>query len=122
MRGQGGRFAAVLTSVVALLLLAGCGDKNDAPDVKVAGKKIVKALKLEKAGKDYSLAGNTNCLVERKLLNDSDDVEAARDDPKTKALVVEAKSGGYGVVGVPIFPPTCGEKAVKALAKVKLPK
>jgi hypothetical protein len=122
MRGQGRRIAAGLACVAALIPAAGCGTEDKAPDVQVSDAKIVKALDLQEAGKNYSLGGDTNCLVSGELLNNAKDVSRARDDKATKALVVEAKSGGFGVVGIPIFPPECGEKALKALAKVKLPK
>ena len=46
----------------------------------------------------------------------------ARESKQTSDLVIEAKSGGYGVVGLPIFPPSCGSRIIAGLDDVKVPK
>jgi hypothetical protein len=114
--------AAVAAFALASLPLAGCGSDAESKPVKVADAKIVKALKLQKSDGDFQIGDDTSCRVSENLLNDADEVAKARKDKKTAALVVEAPAGGFGVVGLPIFPPSCGEKAEADLAHVKVPK
>lgn len=123
MSGRGLRAWATCALTAGALALTGCGESGGAtPSVKVPDQKIVTALDLQKADGDYAIGGDTTCLVSTELLNTSGEVDGARAKAKVEPFVVEAESGGYGVVGQPIFPPECAQKAVKALAKVKLPK
>ncbi len=108
--------------VVIVAFCAGCGKDAAPPPVNVSDGKIIQAMDLVKMGNDFSIGGDTSCMVSSQILNDPDEVAKARADSKTKALVVEASKGGYGVIGEPIFPVSCGKQALAGLDKVKLPK
>jgi hypothetical protein len=106
---------------MALLPLAGCGSEDKEKQVTVADAKIIKALDLEKQDGEYQVGGDTACLVSRELLNTQAEVAKALKDKSKNGLVVPDRSNDYGVVGVPIFPPSCATKTLKDLADVKVP-
>jgi hypothetical protein len=101
--------AALLISVI----IAGCGGE----DVRYPDKQIVDKLNLERSGNGYSIDGDVFCEVERKLLNDSAEVEAAADRDEL-GLVIASREANVGVKGVPVFPPDCREQAKKKLNKL----
>jgi hypothetical protein len=98
--------------------MGGCGGE----DTRYNDAKIVEKLNLEKAdgGDGYVIDDALFCEVEKRLLNDADEVEAAADEDEL-GLVISSREGNAGVTGVPPFNPECGDKAQKQLNKLDPP-
>ena len=67
--------------------------------------------------KDYAMDGDLFCSVERKLLNDSSEVDDALEEDEI-GLVVPSREGNVGVVGVPVFASDCRDEARKKLSRL----
>ena len=92
----------------------GCGSGTAVDD-----KQIVSALHLEKSPEGaYSIGGDPFCEVSDDLLNDSDEVETARDSSKLD-LVITDSSESVGVQAVPPFDPACARKAKRELERLE---
>jgi hypothetical protein len=115
LRRWGARLVCVVAAVAAL---GGCGGE----ETRYNDAKIVERLNLEEAtdGPGYEIADETFCTVEKKLLNDAEEVQAAEDEDEL-GLVIASREGNAGVTGVPPFNPECGEKAEKKLNKLDPP-
>jgi hypothetical protein len=102
-------------AVIAACTAVGCGAGEEVPD-----SDIVDALKLEQTPDSpaYAIGGDPFCEVNDELLNDSDEVEAARDGDKL-GLVITNSEQDIGVEGVPPFDPDCARKAKKDLNRME---
>ena len=109
MDGRGGAIAVLF----ACGALAGCGDEP----TRYSDEKIIDRLHLEASEGGYAIDGDLFCLVERKLLNDSDEVEAAADRDEI-GLVVASSEANAGVTGVAPFAQDCLNTARKRLNKL----
>jgi hypothetical protein len=106
-------------SIVVIMLVvigAGCGEEA----TRYGDNEIVEKLNLEKSGNGYAIDGDPFCEVEGRLLNDSDEVDAAADREQL-SLVIASREGGVGVQGVPPFAPDCRDTAKKKLNKLDPP-
>lgn len=114
---MGGRGRAWIATVALTAGLAGCGGDGK----RYGDERIVESLHLEEAlDKDaYAIGGDPFCEVDRKLLNDSDEVEQAIDDGG--GVVVASRAGNVGVTGVDPFAHNCQLKARKRLNKLDPP-
>jgi hypothetical protein len=101
--------------VIALGAAPGCG-----ADEQVADSDIVDALKLEQSADRpvYAIGGDPFCEVNEELLNDSDEVEAARDRDKL-GLVITNSEQDVGIEGVPPFDPECAREAKHDLNRLE---
>jgi hypothetical protein len=106
---------ALAVAVIAVGAAAGCGAGGE-----VADSDIVKALKLEPSPDRpvYAIGGDPFCEVSDDLLNDSDEVDAARGGDKL-GLVITNTEQDVGVEGVPPFDPDCARKAKKELNRLE---
>jgi hypothetical protein len=114
MARRGG--AAVAIGLIAALGLASCGGGSD---TRYSDQQIIDRLNLrddDAASSAYLLGHDAFCAVEKKLLNDSDEVESAADSKRS--LVITSREGNVGVVGVPVFPRDCKDVVVKKLNKL----
>jgi len=107
------RWGARLVGVALIAVLASCGGD----DTRYADDKIVDRLNLEETESGYAIDGDPFCEVERKLLNDSTEVEDAADKDEL-GLVIASREGNAGVQGVPPFAPDCGDEAKKKLNRL----
>jgi hypothetical protein len=94
------------------LLLAGCGGD----DKRYGDARIVERLHLEEVGDDYAIDGDPFCAVERRLLNDADEVDDAADEDEV--IIVASREGNVGVAGVAPFANDCADTARKRLNKL----
>jgi hypothetical protein len=109
-----GRTALVLSAAVCgALIVAGCGGEEE----KFSDKKIVETLGLEQTDGAYAIGGDPFCEVDRKLLNDADEVDSAGEADEL-GLVIASGEGNVGVQGVPPFAPDCKQQAKKQLNKL----
>ncbi len=106
----------VVAAVAVVAIGVGCGGDS----VRYTDKEIIEKLNLTESGNGYVLDGDQFCEVEQKLLNDSDEVEAAADRDEF-GLVIASREANVGVKGVPVFPPDCGQQAKKKLNKLDPP-
>lgn len=110
---QGCEIAGAVLALAAALALAACGD--DA--TSFGDDRIVERLHLEKTGDGYAVDGDPFCEIEKKLLNDADEVDAATDKEEL-GLVIPSTEGNVGVIGKPPFAPDCRALAKKRLNKL----
>lgn len=96
--------------------LLGCGGD----DTRYKDQQIVDRLNLEETENGYAIDGDPFCEVEKKLLNNAGEVEAAADKDEL-GLVIASREGNAGVQGVPVFAPDCGDEAKKKLNKLDAP-
>jgi hypothetical protein len=104
-------------SGVAILAIAlvGCSDSQSK---HFSDAKIIDKLNLTEStdNKDaYALDADPFCEIEKKLLNDADEVSAAGDHNN---LVIASREGNVGVKAIPVFPVDCKEKVQKKLDKL----
>lgn len=99
--------------MLALCVPVACG----AEEKRYADDKIIAQLDLKKTEKGYAIDGDPFCEVERKLLNDASEVDAAADKDEL-GLVISSSEGNAGVTGVAPFAPDCGEQAEKRLSRL----
>jgi hypothetical protein len=111
---MGGRGRALIAAWVLTALVAGCGDDDGK---RYSDDKIVEAVHLEESldGDAYAIDGDPFCEVDKKLLNDADEVEDAAGDD---TLVVASREGNVGVVGTGAFAHNCQVTARKRLNKL----
>ena len=111
---MGRRGRASIAALLLATLTVGCGGD----DKSFGDARIVERLHLEESdsGDSYELAGDPFCVVETKLLNDSDEVEAAVDDKDD--LVLASNEGNVGVVGAFVPRGNCGKVLRKRLNKL----
>ncbi len=107
-----GRISTVAT-LFAALAIGACGDEG----TSYGDKEIIEQLNLEQSGNGYAIDGDPFCEVEGKLLNDSEEVEAAA-EREDLGLVIASREGNVGVKGVPPFAPDCEDAAKKKLNKL----
>ena len=105
--------AGLIGLVLALGLLTACGSEEK----RYSDDKIIERLDLEKTEKGYTIDGDPFCEVERKLLNNANEVEAAAEKDDL-GLVISSREGNAGVTGVAPFAPDCGEQAEKRLSRM----
>ncbi len=111
------RWGVPLIAVIALLGgLVGCGGD----DTRYKDQKIVDRLNLKQTENGYAIDGDPFCEVEKKLLNDAAEVEAAAEKDDL-GLVIASREGNAGVQGVPVFAPDCSDEAKKKLNKLDAP-
>jgi hypothetical protein len=110
------RTAVTLLALAALAgaLLVGCGAEEVEP---IPDKRIVRALGLVKSERGYAIAGDPFCEVARELLNDRDEVRAARNG-KHRRLVVADADERVGLLGVPPFLGDCRKEAKRLLQRL----
>ena len=107
---------AGVTAIAVLLAglgIAACGS-SERPTY--SDKEIVEKLDLKDSESGYAIGGDPFCEVEKKLLNDSEAVEAV--DKQDEGLVVASREGNVGVQGVPPFANDCREVAQKKLDRL----
>ncbi|MGH3991367.1 MAG: hypothetical protein ACRDSN_02765 [Pseudonocardiaceae bacterium] len=106
----------VLSAIVAVGvgLATGCGGGDSVPD-----DEIVEAVRLQEGsnGAAYTVGGDPFCEV-NELLNDSDEVEAARDRDKLDLVITDSEQR-VGIEGVPPFDPECARRARRALERIE---
>jgi hypothetical protein len=97
------------------LVVAGCGDVEK----RYNDDRIVERLHLKQSesGDTYAVEDDPFCEVEKKLLNDADEVETAIDRDKI-GLVVASKAGNAGITGVAPFLRECADEARDRLNKL----
>jgi hypothetical protein len=111
------RWGASIIAIAALLgALVSCGGD----DVRYSDAKIIDRLNLEKTENGYRIDGDLFCEVEKKLLNNASEVEAAAEKDEL-GLVIASREGNAGVSGVPVFAPQCGDEAKRKLNKLDPP-
>ncbi len=108
-----GRIRLVIVALASVAGLAACGDEG----TSYSDREIIDKLNLEQSGNGYAIDGDPFCEVEGKLLNDSDEVEAAAEREEL-GLVIASREGNVGVKGVPPFAPDCRDTAKKKLNKL----
>jgi hypothetical protein len=110
-----GRLLVLLATIaVGVGLVTGCGGEDSVPD-----DEIVDAVKLEEGsnGAVYTVGGDPFCEV-NELLNDSDEVETARDRDKLDLVITDSEQR-VGIEGVPPFDPECAREARRALNRLE---
>ncbi len=107
------RSPVACAALVATVLVAGCGGSG----VRYGDNEIIDKLNLEQSGNGFAIDGDPFCEVEGKLLNDSDEVQAAT-DREDLGLVIASREGNVGVKGVPPFAPDCRQTTQKKLNKL----
>ena len=107
--------AGVLISLAATFG-AGCGDEEE----RYSDKQILERLNLEKTEGGFAIDGDLFCEVDKRLLNDAEEVETAIDKDEL-GLVIASREGNVGVTGRPPFTPDCAEAAKKKLSKLDPP-
>jgi hypothetical protein len=100
----------------AALAFPACGGE----DIRYSDQEIIDKLNLEEVGDAYAIDGDPFCEVERKLLNDADEVEEAADG-RNGNLVIASRAANAGVKGLPGIVPDCQEKARKKLNRLDPP-
>ena len=111
-----GRLVLVASFVaVALVVTAGCGEGGQVSDAD-----IVAALKLEQTPDRpaYAVGGDPFCEVSDDLLNDSDEVEIAKESDDL-GLVLTDSDETVGIQAVPPFDPECARKARQELDELE---
>ena len=98
---------------VAVLGLGACGEEEEG----IGNGRIVDALGLEEVDSGYAIEGDPFCEVTRKLLNDSEEVDAALDEDEL-GLIIASRQGNVGIEAVPPFAPDCKAKAKKQLNRL----
>jgi hypothetical protein len=107
------RIPGAIAAIVLVAAAAGCGGDS----VRYSDKEIIDKLNLEKSGNGYAIDGDPFCEIEGKLLNDSDEVDAATERDAT-GLVIASREGNVGVKGVPPFAPDCADTTKKKLNRL----
>jgi hypothetical protein len=108
----GRRGRASVAVVFLAFLLPGCGGD----DKRYADDRIVERLHLEEVGDDFAIDGDPFCAVERRLLNDAEEVDDVTDEDDV--IVVASREGNVGVEGVAPFAHDCADTARKRLNKL----
>jgi hypothetical protein len=106
--------ALALAAVFAVAAVAGCSEEEAASFSK---QRIVKAVGLEEAEDGYTIGGDPFCLVDRRLLNDAEEVAAARDSDEL-GLTVASAAGNVGIRAKPPFAPDCRRQAKTRLNRL----
>ena len=113
------RSRALIAGVVgclAMLFAIGCGEEEKS----FGDSQIVKRLDLEKTEAGFAIDGDLFCEVEKRLLNDAEEVDRAIDRDEL-GLVIASREGNVGVTGRPPFAPDCADSAKKKLNKLDPP-
>ncbi len=97
----------------AAVMFTACGDEG----VSYDDNRIVERLHLEEVDEGFAIDGDPFCEIEKKLLNDADEVDEATDKEEL-GLVIASKEGNVGVKGKPPFAPDCRALAKKRLNKL----
>ena len=100
-------------TVVLGLGLTACGED----DKRIGDDRIVERLHLKEIEDGYAIDGDPFCVVEKKLLNDADELQDATDADEI-GLVVASRAGNAGVTGVAPFARDCRDTARKRLDKL----
>ncbi len=103
-------------AAVVLAGFLGCGGD----DARYNDAKIVERLDLKQTDNGYAIDGEPFCEVEKKLLNNASEAEAAAEKDEL-GLVITSREGNAGVTGVPVFNPDCADLAKKRLDKLDPP-
>jgi hypothetical protein len=100
---------------VGLAVMVGCGEGGQVSDAD-----IVSALKLEQTPDRpaYAVGGDPFCEVSDDLLNDSEEVEIAKQSDDL-GLVLTDSDESVGIQGVPPFDPQCARKARQQLDELE---
>ncbi len=112
-----GRLKAVVAVVILGLVpvAAACGGDSGA----IADSQIVDALKLKKSPDGpYAIGGDPFCEVNDDLLNDSEEIDVARDGAGSD-LVITNGDESVGIQAVPPFDPACARKARRELERIE---
>jgi hypothetical protein len=117
-----GRRSGAAIGLVAVLLAAGALSACGSDPVSYSDKEIIDRLNLEEidGGDAYAIDGDPFCEVEKKLLNDAEEVEQARAG-RNGALVIASREGNAGVKARPGFAPDCQADAKRKLNKLDSP-
>jgi hypothetical protein len=111
---------AAVAIAIGLSLAAGAAACGGGDDTQFSDQKIIEKLNLTKSDDDsakgYLFGDDFFCQVDKNLLNDADEIEAAAEDKN--ALVITSREGNVGVVGLPVFPRDCKEAIEKKLGKL----
>ena len=110
---RAGHRITISLGVSAVIALGGCGGG----DPRFSDSKIIDKLNLKQSESGYAIDGDPFCEVDKRLLNDSDEVNAAADGDKL-GLVIASGEGNVGIQGVPPFAPDCEAKAKKKLNRL----
>ena len=109
------RWLTAFVGVIALVAALGCGDQQSVSD-----STIINALNLKPGdqGPVYAINGDPFCEVDQDLLNDSDEVDEARQDNKLEGLVITNDGQSVGVKAVPPFDNSCEAKVRRSLDQI----
>jgi hypothetical protein len=112
------RLWVALAPVLAAGALSACGGE----DISYSDKEIIDRLNLEETpnGDAYAIDGDPFCEIEKKLLNDADEVEEAAQG-RNGNLVIASREANVGVKGREGIVPDCQETARKKLNRLDPP-
>jgi hypothetical protein len=111
MATQGRALASTLLAGLVLAGAGGCGTTSSTSDAK-----IISALDLKESRGAYEMGGDPFCTVD-KLLNDSDEVDAAK-STSGQEFVISSPTGEVGVVAQKPFAPDCSRRAKDELRRL----
>ena len=109
------RWLTGFVGVIAVVAALGCGDQESVSD-----STIINALNLKPGdqGPVYAIDGDPFCEVDQDLLNDSDEVDEAKQDNKLEGLVITNDGQAIGVKAVPPFDNSCEAKVRRSLDQI----
>jgi hypothetical protein len=109
------RWLTALVVVIALVAAVGCGDQQSVSD-----STIINALNLKPGdqGPVYAIDGDPFCEVDQDLLNDSDEIDQAKQDKSLEGLVITNDGQTVGVKAVPPFDNACEAKVRRSLDQI----
>lgn len=109
------RWLTALVVVIALVATVGCGDQQSVSD-----STIINALNLKPGdqGPVYAINGDPFCEVDQDLLNDSDEIDEAKQDNSLEGLVITNDGQTVGVQAVPPFDNSCEAKVRRSLDQI----
>jgi hypothetical protein len=112
-----GRISIVAALPVALTIAA-CGGE----EISYSDREIIDRLNLEETadGDAYAIDGDPFCEIEKKLLNDAEEVEDAAEG-RNGNLVIASREANVGVKGREGIVPDCQETARKKLNRLDPP-
>jgi hypothetical protein len=109
---------SIVAAIPVVLAIGSCGGD----EIRYSDQEIIDKLNLEESadGETYAIDGDPFCEVEKKLLNDADEVEQAAEG-RNGNLVIASREANVGVKGRPGIVPDCQETARKKLNRLDPP-
>ena len=109
------RWPTAFVGAIALVAAVGCGEQQSVSD-----STIINALNLKPGdqGPVYAIDGDPFCEVDQDLLNDSDEIDEAKQDSELEGLVITNEGQTVGVKAVPPFDNSCEAKVKRSLNQI----